>query len=355
MPAVRSWLRPTGLVSGPEALRLVGVGAARPLLGGPQAFTLVERIGWDGGAAPRRVIHPAAAIDAAMLRPFTTAHPPPFDRPRIMGILNVTPDSFSDGGAHIDEAAAIAHGRRLVAEGADIVDVGGESTRPGARPVPVEEELRRVLPVVAGLARAGVTVSIDSRKAAVMAAAVAAGAKLVNDVSGLAFDSAAPAAAARAARQGAWIVLMHMRGTPATMNEAPAYRACLLEVAVELEARVAAALAAGIPRDRLLLDPGFCFAKHEPHNLELLRDLALLHGLGCPLLVGLSHKGWSARLEAVQPPAARLPGSLAAAQWALERGARLLRVHDVAATRQMLDAWASLARGFAEDQDATID
>jgi dihydropteroate synthase len=343
MPTPRRWLRPTGLVTGPEARRLVDAGDALPLLGGPQAFILVERITWDGISPPIRVTLPVGEVDPAELHPFTAAHPAPFDRPRVMGILNVTPDSFSDGGAHADPAAAIAHGLRLVAQGADIVDVGGESTRPGAAPVPAEEELRRVLPVVEGLAREGVTVSIDTRKAVVMAAAVAAGAELINDVSGLAFDPAAPAAAVRAAGQGAWIVLMHMRGTPATMNEAPAYRACALEVAAELEARVATALAAGIPRDRLILDPGFCFAKHEAHNVELLRDVALLHGLGCPLLVGLSRKGWAAWLESVQPPAARLPGSLAAAHWALERGARLLRVHDVAATRQTLDAWATLA------------
>jgi dihydropteroate synthase len=343
MPAPRHWLRPTGLVTGPEARRLVEGGHALPLLGGPQAFTLVERILWDGVRPPVRLTLPVLAVDPAELRPLTAVPPPPFDRPRVMGILNVTPDSFSDGGAHADPAAAVAHGLRLVAEGADMVDVGGESTRPGALPVPVEEELRRVLPVVEGLVREGVAVSIDTRKAAVMAAAVAAGAGLVNDVSGLAFDPAAPAAAARAAGRGAWIVLMHMRGTPATMNEAPAYRACALEVAAELEARIAVATAAGIPRERLILDPGFCFAKHEPHNLELLRDLALLHGLGCPLLVGLSRKGWAEWLENVQPPAARLPGSLVAVYWALDRGARLLRVHDVAATRQALDAWATLA------------
>lgn len=355
MPAPRHWLRPTGLVTGPEARRLVEASHARPLLGGPQAFTLVERIVWDGIRPPVRLTVPVVAVDPRELGPFTAAPPPPFDRPRLMAILNVTPDSFSDGGAHADPAAAIAHGLRLVAEGAEIVDVGGESTRPGALPVPVEEELRRVLPVVEGLAREGVTVSIDTRKAAVMEAAVAAGARLVNDVSGLAFDPAAAAAAARAAGQGAWIVLMHMRGTPATMNEAPAYRACALEVADELAARRAAALAAGIPGERLILDPGFCFAKHEAHNLELLRDLALLHGLSCPLLVGLSRKGWVAWLEEVRPPAARLPGSLAAAQWALDRGARLLRVHDVAATRQVLDAWATLAGLSRADQISIID
>ncbi len=344
MPGTRSWLRPTGLVTGPEARRLVVEGHARPLLGGPQAFTLVERIVWDGGIRPPvRSTLPVVAVDPVELRPFTAAPAAPFDRPRLMGILNVTPDSFSDGGAHADSAAAIAHGLRLVAEGADMIDVGGESTRPGATPVPAEEELRRVVPVVEGLAREGVMVSIDTRKAVVMEAALAAGARLVNDVSGLAFDPAAPAVAARAAARGAWIVLMHMRGTPATMNEAPAYRACALEVADELAARLATALAAGIPRQQVILDPGFCFAKHEPHNVELLRDLALLHRLGCPLLVGLSRKGWASWLESVQPPAARLPGSLVAAHWALERGVRLLRVHEVAATRQAVDAWVTLA------------
>jgi dihydropteroate synthase len=257
-----------------------------------------------------------------------------------MGILNVTPDSFSDGGTFQDPEAAVRHGLALAAAGADIVDVGGESTRPGAAAVPVAEELRRVLPVVARLARAGVTVSIDTRKAEVMRAATDMGATIVNDVSGLTFD---PRAATAAAACGARVVLMHMRGTPATMSRAPAYRACALEVMDELALRIAAAAAAGIARARLIVDPGLCFAKHEPHNLELLRDLALLHGLGCPLLIGASRKGWARWIEARHRPAERLPASLAAAQWALDRGARILRVHDVAATRQLVDAWATLA------------
>jgi dihydropteroate synthase len=348
----RIYLRPTALVSGPEAARRVAAGTALPLAGGPHAFTAVERIGWDGAGEPRREISAAADVEPHALTALTAARPAPFDRPRIMGILNVTPDSFSDGGAHAGAEQAIAHGLRLVAEGADIVDVGGESTRPGALPVPVAEELRRVLPVVQGLARAGVLVSIDSRKAAVMRAATAAGARMLNDVSGLAFDPDAPAAAAEAAAAGAWVVLMHMRGTPATMNLRPAYRACLLEVFDELEARIAAARAAGIPADRLILDPGLCFAKDEPHNVEILRDLSLLHGLRCPIMIGVSRKGWASWIESRHLPGDRLPSSLAAAQWALGQGARILRVHDVAATRQMMDSWATLAgQGWRPDHN----
>lgn len=336
----RRYLRPTGLVAGPEAARLVAAGTALPLLGGPLAFTAVERTLWDGAGAPERVTLPATALAAPELAPFTAPLPPPLDRPRVMGILNVTPDSFSDGGAFLDVAAAVARGEALRAAGADILDVGGESTRPGAAPVPVAEELRRVLPVVERLAALGALVSIDTRKAEVMRAALAAGATIVNDVSGLAFDREARAVAAAGA---AHVVLMHMRGTPETMRRAPAYRACALEVMAELGERVAAAEAAGIARGRLILDPGLCFAKREPDNLELLRELALFHGLGCPLLIGASRKGWARWLETRHRPQERLPASLAAAQWALDRGARILRVHDVAATRQLVDAWATLA------------
>ena len=339
----RFYARPSGLVAGPEAGRLAGCGLALPLAGGPLGFTAVEALSWDHSGEPVRKFRRLADFSAERLAAFTSPRPEPFDRPRIMGILNVTPDSFFDGGTDADAAAAIARGLALVAEGADIVDVGGESTRPGAGEIPGEIERARVLPVVEGLARAGVFVSVDTRKATVMRAAVAAGARMVNDVSGLTFDPNAPMAAAEAAGRGAWIVLMHMRGVPATMNAAPAYRAASLEVHDELAERVAAAVAAGIPTRRLVLDPGLCFAKHEPHNVGILRDLVLLHGLGCPLMVGVSRKGWAGWLHRRYRPAERLPASLAAAQWALDRGVRLLRVHDVAATRQMLDAWTTLA------------
>ena len=343
-PGYRFHWRPTGLVSGPEAVRLVERGEALPLAGGPLAFTAVERMAWDGSVEPSRKLRPLAELPGDALTALTRRRPAPFDRPRIMGILNVTPDSFSDGGTDADARAAAARGLAMAAEGADIVDVGGESTRPGAREVPVEAELARVLPVVEQLASAGVTVSIDTRKAAVMRAAVKAGAGIVNDVSGLAHDPDAPAAAAEAAAAGTWLVLMHMRGEPLTMNRAPHYRSAILEVCEELAARVETAAAAGVPKDRIVLDPGLCFAKHEPHNLEILRDLAVLHGLGCPLLVGVSRKGWAAWVHREHAPAERLPASLAAAQWALDRGAAVLRVHDVAATGQMVRAWETLAK-----------
>ena len=235
-----------------------------------------------------------------------------------MGILNVTPDSFSDGGAHADAVGGVAHGLRLVAEGADIVDVGGESTRPGCRAGAGRGG------AAAGPARRarrwprqGVTVSIDTRKAAVMEAAVAAGAAIINDVSGLTHDPRGLEVAAAAS--SAFVVLMHMAGEPATMNLAPSYEQCALEVFDWLAARVAACEAAGIARDRIIVDPGLCFAKHEPHNLDVLRHLALFHGLGCPILLGASRKGWTAAIEPEWPAGERLPASLAAAQWALDR------------------------------------
>ena len=199
-----------------------------------------------------------------------------------------------------------------------------------------------MVPVIEALARAGVTVSIDTRKAEVMAAALRAGARIINDVSGLTHD---PRAIEVAAASDAFVVLMHMAGEPATMNEAPRYEACALEVYDWLAARVAACEAAGIARERIVVDPGLCFAKHEPHNLDLLRHLALYHGLGCPVLLGASRKGWTAELDREWPAPERLAASLVAAQWALDRGVQVLRVHDVAAHRQMLAAWRALNDG----------
>ena len=310
------------------------------LLGGRLLCDRVEVIEWRPDMPRVGCWHDADEI--AWPAAFRLPRAAPFDCPRLMGILNVTPDSFSDGGSYADAGRAIEHGLRLAREGADIVDVGGESTRPGAAPVPVEEELRRVVPVIEALARAGVTVSIDTRKAEVMAAALGAGARIINDVSGLTHD---PRAIEVAAASDAFVVLMHMAGEPATMNEAPRYEACALEVYDWLAARVAACEAAGIARERIVVDPGLCFAKHEPHNLDLLRHLALYHGLGCPVLLGASRKGWTAELDREWPAPERLAASLVAAQWALDRGVQVLRVHDVAAHRQMLAAWRALNDG----------
>lgn len=334
----RYYLRPAALH--PAVMAPGGCGV--PVLGGRMTCSLFEQIVWDGSEAVpvRRWQRPDELEAGEALARLQAARPAPFDRPRLMGILNVTPDSFSDGGEHADATAAIRHGLRLAAEGADIVDVGGESTRPGAAEVPVEEELRRVLPVVRALAEAGVTVSIDTRKAAVMRAAVEAGARIINDVSGLTHD---PASIETAAAADAWVVLMHMQGTPATMNEAPFYRACALEVHDHLAERIDACAAAGIGRERLIVDPGLCFGKHEPENVDLLRHLALFHALGCPVMLGVSRKGWTAALETGWPAKERLPGTLAATTLALGQGVQLFRAHDVAAHRQLLLAWRALA------------
>ena len=258
------------------------------------------------------------------------------DRPRIMGILNVTPDSFSDGGVWDDPVAA---GLAMARDGADIIDVGGESTRPGAALVPPEQEQARVVPVIRRLAEAGIRVSIDSRNADTMAAALDAGAMIVNDVSALTYDTRA---AALVAERDCPVVLMHMRGTPDTMLSLAHYADPVAEVMAELAGRLAAAEQAGIRRDRIMLDPGIGFAKTADQSLALLRGLPALGELGCPLLVGVSRKSFIGHITGVEVARDRLPGSLAAALFAVSRGAHVLRVHDVAATSQAFKLWEAL-------------
>ena len=244
----------------------------------------------------------------------------------LMGVLNVTPDSFSDGGLYADPGRAVDRGLALVAEGADVVDVGGESTRPGSLPVPEAEELRRVVPVVEALRRqTPALLSVDTTKAAVARAALDAGADIVNDTSALRFD---PAMAGVVARSGAAVVLMHMKGTPLTMQDAPAYDDVTGEIAAFLDDRIRVAEAAGIPRGRVIVDPGIGFGKSFEHNLELLRRQAVFHALGRPLLVGFSRKAFLGRILD-RPPDERLEGTIAAAVLSVERGAHILRVHDV--------------------------
>lgn len=262
------------------------------------------------------------------------------DRPRLMGIVNVTPDSFSDGGEASDADAAIRRAHALVADGADVIDVGGESTRPGAVPVAPDEELRRVLPVVCELARAGVTVSIDSRHASTMSACLDAGAAIVNDVTALSGD---PRAMAVAANRGAHVVLMHMQGDPQTMQRAPHYEDVRREVHAWLAARVAACEAAGLPRARVAVDPGIGFGKTTEHNLAILTGLDIYRELGCVVVVGVSRKGFIGRLSRNEPPRQRVAGSVAAGLWAAARGAHILRVHDVFEMRQALAVWQALA------------
>jgi dihydropteroate synthase len=267
------------------------------------------------------------------------------DRPRVMGILNATPDSFSDGGRYQRADAAIAAGHAMAEAGADIIDIGGESARPGAEPVPPQEEQARILPVIRALSTAGYLVSADTRNAATMAAALDAGAAIVNDVSGLSHDAAAgPLVAAR----GCPVVLMHMRGTPATMRSLAQYADVAAEVGSELAGRLDAAERAGIRRERIVLDPGIGFAKLPSHNVALLHDLPLLLGFGCPILVGVSRKSLIGKLAGVREPRERGPGSLAAGLWALAHGASILRVHDVAETVQAVRVWHAIEKGAIE-------
>jgi dihydropteroate synthase len=257
-----------------------------------------------------------------------------------MGVVNVTPDSFADGGRFFEPAAAIAQALRLHAEGADIVDVGGESTRPGARPMSDDEEIRRVMPVIEALAERAVLVSIDTRKAAVMAAAIAAGARMINDISALQHD---PESLGVAGASGLPVVLMHSQGEPATMQVQPTYDIAPLDVFDQLAKRVDAWTLAGFERSRLLIDPGIGFGKTVDHNLEILSRLGLYLGLGLPILLGVSRKSFIGRLAGGAPPEERLPGSLAAAVHGLAAGAAVLRVHDVAATQQAVAIWQSIA------------
>ena len=260
--------------------------------------------------------------------------------PLVMGVLNVTPDSFSDGGDHMDPAIAIASGRQMVADGAGILDIGGESTRPGSATVSPEEEQARILPVIAGLRDAGVPISVDTRNATTMAAALDAGATIVNDVSALCHD---PASTALVAARRCPVILMHMRGTPDTMNALARYDDVVGEVTAELAAAVAHAEAAGIAREQIALDPGIGFAKDAGHNIALLQGLRRLEALGFPLLVGVSRKRFIGTLSGVAPARDRDAGSLAAALFALSQGARILRVHDVAGTAQAVRVWLALS------------
>jgi dihydropteroate synthase len=251
---------------------------------------------------------------------------------KIMGVVNVTPDSFSGPGLTAQRAAL---------SGADIIDIGGESTRPGAVPVPPAEEQARILPAIAALAPTGITISVDTRNARTMAAALDAGASMINDISGLTHDpAAAPLIAARKCK----VVLMHMRGTPQTMVALARYTDVVGEVVAELGLRIEAALAAGIARDRIIVDPGIGFAKTPEHSVALLRALPRFKALGFPVLVGLSRKSFIGHYGGEPDPLKRMPGSLAAALFAMSRGADILRVHDVAETRQAVRVWQALSR-----------
>lgn len=313
-----------------------------PLAGGPIRFNRMETVGLNREA--RRL--PLKSVAPAALRLFAAPRPAlvgvAMDRPRILGVLNVTPDSFSDGRPGESVAAAIERGLEMAASGADFIDIGGESTRPGSDPLAPAEEQDRVLPVIEGLKKAGLSapISIDTRNAATARAAFRAGAGMLNDVSALTHD---PESLETVAALDVAICLMHAKGDPKTMQDAPRYRNVLIEVYDWLETRVAACVAAGVPRGRIIVDPGIGFGKTVAHNLTLIGGLAAFHGLGCAVMLGASRKAFIGRLTGVETAADRVAGSIGAALAGAGRGAHILRVHDVAATRQALDVWRAAA------------
>lgn len=316
---------------------------AVPLCGGSGWFT--HAVAHARDAAPRVV--EAVEVPSDWCDRLTAPRPAVaslgMDRPRIMGILNTTPDSFSDGGRFDAPDRAIAHATQLVAEGADILDIGGESTRPGADAVPEDDEIARTAPVIARIRETwDGPISIDTRKARVAEAAARGGASILNDVSALTHDAAM---APFAAESDLPVCLMHAQGEPQTMQDDPRYGDVLLDVYDALAARIDAALAAGIPRDRLIADPGIGFGKTLTHNLTLLEGLAMFHGLGVPLLVGASRKRFIGTLGNAPDAQDRTAGSVAVALHAAHQGAQILRVHDVAETRQALTLWTASITG----------
>jgi dihydropteroate synthase len=317
-------------------------GALR-LAGGWCWFDRVEVLRRD---APPRIIAASDLTPAQRARltdPRADVGALGMDTPRIMGILNVTPDSFSDGGLYVTPEAALAQ-VQVSMDGADILDIGGESTRPGAADVDATTEIARTVPVIAAIRASGDTslISIDTRKAAVAEAALAAGAGIINDVSALGFDAGM---AALVARSAAPVILMHAQGTPQTMQADPRYDDVLLDVYDVLAFRIDAAVAAGIARDRITIDPGIGFGKTLAHNLALLQRLSLFHSLGCPILLGASRKRFIGTISGTDAPDARMPGSLAVALAGIAQGVQMVRVHDVAETRAALALWLAVNGG----------
>lgn len=324
---------------------IVQLGPIRPeashqLANGPCWFTHIEKI--QRNQEP--IVIEAAQIPPEVLTRLTTARAPVcglgLDRPIIMGILNVTPDSFSDGGRFMAPDTALEHARLMVRNGADIVDIGGESTRPNAKTVSIADEIARTAPVITALDGAlDAPVSIDTRKSAVARAALDAGAKMLNDVAAFTFD---PALAGLAAQSQVPVCLMHAQGDPQTMQDAPHYDDVLLDVYDFLEDRIAVAVAAGIPRDRIIVDSGVGFGKTTQHCLNLLQRISLFHTLGCAILLGVSRKRFIGEISQTALAQDRASGSISVGLAALDQGVQILRVHDVAETRQAIDLWQAV-------------
>ncbi len=343
------FLRPLGLIGGAAAAQAIADGVARRLAGGPIAFTGVQKVSAQGGGGSVLAVGDAR-VDAGALAVLTVPRPPfaglEMDAgPKVMAIINVTPDSFSDGGRFAGPEQAVDAALTMAEAGADILDIGGESTRPGAAPVTSDEEQRRVIPVIEGIRRrlgtGGPRLSIDTRHAATMRAAILAGADIVNDVSGLTHD---PEALTTVADLGCPAILMHMRGTPQNMQAQTDYHHAPAEICAYLARRIAVARAAGIDAGNLAADFGIGFGKTAAQNAALLASTGMFHSLGVPLLIGASRKSFIAKLSRDETADRRLPGSLAAALGAVGQGAQIIRVHDVAETVQALEIQRGLER-----------
>jgi dihydropteroate synthase len=347
---MRTLLRPTAFVDSPFGHD----GKVARLAGGMNWFAAVELITIEDNRRVSTELVPIEGVQNrfddsmnAQWEALTASRPPlqlgdrtiRLDQPQVMAIVNATPDSFSDGGQFPDGVAAAEAGASMAAEGAAIVDVGGESTRPGARSIWEGDEIERVAPVIRRLASSGTAVSCDTRKADVMTAAVEAGARMINDVSALTYDARS---AGVAASLNVPVILMHHQGAPEVMQEDPRYDDVLVEVYLWLEERIEAAVDAGVRRENILVDPGFGFGKNVGHNLELMNGLALFHSLGCPLVIGASRKRTIGALSNEAPADKRIGGSIALAMKAVEQGAQILRVHDVFETVQAVRVWRGL-------------
>ncbi|MDE0801389.1 MAG: dihydropteroate synthase [Rhodospirillaceae bacterium] len=347
---------PRSISTGAVATALIEAGHALPFSGAGSAYAAVELVIRQGEDIARHTASVTAfnpwrqiikselqerlsGLIMAISQPRGGFSDIQMDEPVIMGVVNVTPDSFSDGGNHASSDAAVAHAISLAESGAALLDIGGESTRPGASPVDPSIEQKRVIPVVRALAEKSFTVSIDTRNASTMAAALDVGAKIVNDVTALTGD---PEAVAEVGKRGASVVLMHMQGNPQTMQVAPEYSNVLVDVFDFLDLRISACLSAGLEINQICVDPGIGFGKSDGGNLDLIDSLGLFQGLGCPVMIGASRKSFIGRLSGEETPTKRLAGSIAAAIAGVIGGAKILRVHDVKETRQALTVWRSL-------------
>ena len=350
------YIQPLGILRGCIASGAVKSGHARWLAGGPLAFNMVKVIFRQTGARHEDLLVPICMLDkyvsdlssfhqeeiSALLKNITKARPTndtlEFTRPLLQGIVNVTPDSFSDGGRYESKDIAIDHARALIKAGADIIDIGGESTRPGARNVTVDEELDRVIPVIEGLRDISVPISIDTRNQQVMKQAIKAGATIINDVSALSHDERS---LDYVAGVNCLVILMHAQNDPENMQNDPQYDDVSLDVYDYLEKRLEICQNAGINSDRLIIDPGIGFGKTVEHNIELIANLSLFHGLGVPLLLGVSRKSFIGHITGEKNPDDRLAGSLTIGQMGYDQGVQILRVHDVRESQQAQDAWTT--------------